>query len=544
MGSWQDYLKEFYEPLEVLKEDGEKKITLIYDRQGRQLCVLKQQPLAVLDVYKALKNVKSRHLPRLYRVFQAEGKCIVLEEHIAGCSLSQMLEGGSKLSEEKIEDIFRQLCICLLSLHEQGIIHRDIKPSNLLLSNDGILKLIDFGIARTVKEEKGTDTVCFGTRGYAPPEQYGFGQTDERSDIYSMGTTMGMFLPQSEKLRQLVAWSTKFAPQDRPGSAGEILRVLQGEKTPRLSLANRAWHSLEKIAWPFLSGERPDIKVLEELLLEKLLTFRPALPEARDGYGFSPESFAMEPLPRCPEDDRYTFPDEEEARRAGLEAFERHTYSRRGEYIHEALRLYRCRRLRNYCVYEAARENYYHRVERQVEGRIREITAWGRKTGLISGEVPAGLGDFSCVPSFRKAGEQKSHLWNLEHIEDMAYMEPVYDLLDKWSGAVPPLLGYARYIKVLSRQVIIAKNEKGELAEKGEDYEPVRVDLYAFRTDEAARQLQSDVLYALSEAVDRSEELRRDIHGAIREAYGELLRSKLEKKAGEIREYYRILLGH
>ena len=115
MGRWQDYLKEFYEPLEVLKEDGEKKITLIYDRQGRQLCVLKQQPLAVLDVYKALKNVKSRHLPRLYRVFQSEGKCIVLEEHIAGCSLSRMLEGGSKLSEEKIEDIFRQLCICLLS---------------------------------------------------------------------------------------------------------------------------------------------------------------------------------------------------------------------------------------------------------------------------------------------------------------------------------------------------------------------------------------------------------------------------------------------
>ena len=92
MGSWQDYLGEFYEPLEVLKDDGEKKIPLLYDRQGRQLCVMKQQPLEALEAYRAILEVKSRHLPRLYRVFRAGEQCIVLEEHIAGCPLSRWLE--------------------------------------------------------------------------------------------------------------------------------------------------------------------------------------------------------------------------------------------------------------------------------------------------------------------------------------------------------------------------------------------------------------------------------------------------------------------
>ena len=82
------------------------------------------------------------------------------------------------------------MCDGLKELHEQKIIHRDIKPSNMILQADGRIRLIDFDAARIFKDNKATDTELLGTKDYAPPEQYGFGQTDPRSDIYSLGVTI------------------------------------------------------------------------------------------------------------------------------------------------------------------------------------------------------------------------------------------------------------------------------------------------------------------------------------------------------------------
>lgn len=70
------------------------------------------------------------------------------------------------------------------------IIYRDLKPANVILTPDATIKFIDFGVARTHKEGKAKDTVAIGTFGYAPPEQYGKGQTDARSDIYTLGATL------------------------------------------------------------------------------------------------------------------------------------------------------------------------------------------------------------------------------------------------------------------------------------------------------------------------------------------------------------------
>src|ERR671923_52691 len=80
----------------------------------------------------------------------------------------------------------------LHSLHtrQPPIIYRDLKPSNIMLTPEGVLKLIDFGVARTYKARKSKDTVAMGSAGYAPPEQYGKGQTDARSDVYALGATL------------------------------------------------------------------------------------------------------------------------------------------------------------------------------------------------------------------------------------------------------------------------------------------------------------------------------------------------------------------
>lgn len=87
---------------------------------------------------------------------------------------------------EKAVDYIEQLCAVVRVLHEQKpiIIHRDIKPSNVMLSADGVIKLIDFDASKDFTPDEKRDTELIGTFNYAAPEQYGFASSDPRTDIY------------------------------------------------------------------------------------------------------------------------------------------------------------------------------------------------------------------------------------------------------------------------------------------------------------------------------------------------------------------------
>lgn len=140
-----------------------------------------------------LANLDHPNLPEVVEHFDVSGRSYLVMEFIEGQSLERhLMAAGTGLPETSVLQWTIQVCQVLDYLHQQepAIIFRDLKPSNIMLSNAGVIKLIDFGIARTYKAGKKKDTVAMGSENYAPPEQWGKGQTDARSDIYALGATI------------------------------------------------------------------------------------------------------------------------------------------------------------------------------------------------------------------------------------------------------------------------------------------------------------------------------------------------------------------
>lgn len=164
--------------------------------------------------YEVIKLLKQSEKSTVQLLRERGGeKLFVRKEFIEG-----QTAGSAKLSEKQCRGILRELCDVLAFLHGKGIIHRDIKPSNILLAEDGHIRLIDFDAARMPRKDSEQDTMLLGTRGYAPPEQYGFAQTDERADIYALGVTMKQLLGErADKpgYRRILSRCTNLDPDKR-----------------------------------------------------------------------------------------------------------------------------------------------------------------------------------------------------------------------------------------------------------------------------------------------------------------------------------------
>ncbi len=142
---------------------------------------------------KLLRNLDQVNIPKIAGFFEEDGRACLVMEFIWGESLEKRLNAtNAPLLETDVLKWAVQLCEALHYLHtrQPPIIFRDMKPSNVMVTNTGLVKLIDFGIARTYKVGKKRDTVAMGSENYAAPEQWGKGQTDARSDLYGLGATM------------------------------------------------------------------------------------------------------------------------------------------------------------------------------------------------------------------------------------------------------------------------------------------------------------------------------------------------------------------
>jgi tRNA A-37 threonylcarbamoyl transferase component Bud32 len=204
-----------------------------------------------------LAHLNHVNLPNVSDYFEERGHFYLVMDYVDGETLAVRLEqspGG--LPQETVVGWAMQLCDVLEYLHGQNppVIFRDMKPSNVILTPEGRVKLIDFGVVRLFDPSKGTDTLKMGTAGYAPPEQYaGQGQTTPRSDIYALGATLYelltgdnptahpfVFTPPrqvksgiSQTLSDVVMQAVSLDPGDRFPSARAVRNALQKVTRPR-----------------------------------------------------------------------------------------------------------------------------------------------------------------------------------------------------------------------------------------------------------------------------------------------------------------------
>jgi serine/threonine protein kinase len=170
-----------------------------------------------------MMDFKHDHIVHVYDHFKEGSSYYIAEEFVDGISLDKLIKRERYLSNEAAALILFEVCKGLQHAHEKGVVHRDIKPGNILISNQGDVKLVDFGIATSLEDTEDGLTregMTLGTPSYIPPEQIDNAKSvDRRADIYSLGVV----------LYEMLTGKTPF-----PGSftAETIALIHKGKYTP------------------------------------------------------------------------------------------------------------------------------------------------------------------------------------------------------------------------------------------------------------------------------------------------------------------------
>lgn len=179
---------EIYQQIKTIKETNHKQIYLVYNEIDGLLYIHKILHQYNIHVFEKIKAIKSRHLPHIYEIIEQDSCLHIIEEYINAHTLDYYVV-NNELDENQRHEIMNQLCDTIYLLHKQNIIHRDIKPENIFYQRGNAI-LFDFDISRFYQDHQEKDTRILGSVGYAAPEQFGFQQTDARTDIYAMGVLM------------------------------------------------------------------------------------------------------------------------------------------------------------------------------------------------------------------------------------------------------------------------------------------------------------------------------------------------------------------
>lgn len=249
---WNDYLpedmQEHWTVYECLKESEDSSTFLVKETVTGILCVLKwgrnRQAEFLRNEMEIMKKMADRKLsgiPKAYRIFEENGEVYLVREYIEGMSLAQMVLQKGGISEAEIYRISRKICQTAEQFQnpDEPMIHRDIKPENIVVTPGDEVVFIDFGTMRSYKKDGSRDTFVVGTRGTAAPEQYGYTQTDQRTDVYAIGQTMLYMVSESYEMNQLsecavsrrmkkiIEKACSFEPDKRYGDAAQLRRAVE-----------------------------------------------------------------------------------------------------------------------------------------------------------------------------------------------------------------------------------------------------------------------------------------------------------------------------
>jgi len=279
-----------YEFVEELGKGGMGRVYKVFDTKIREEVALKLLKPEISDDEKTIerftnelkfsRKIVHKNVCRMYDLGEEKGTHYITMEYVPGEDLKSFIKRAAPLSIGKSISIARQICEGLSEAHSVGVVHRDLKPGNIMIDKEGNARIMDFGIARSLKAEGITSVgVIIGTPEYMSPEQVEGKATDQRSDIYSLGVILyemmtGRVPFEGDTSLSIVLKHKTEIPKDPRELSAQIpetishmiLRCMAKKKEDRYQSVNELLNELDQI-------NIDDTQVKEERKRPKLFPF-------------------------------------------------------------------------------------------------------------------------------------------------------------------------------------------------------------------------------------------------------------------------------
>jgi serine/threonine-protein kinase len=211
------------------------------------------------DEIRLARRISHRNVVRTHDFGESDGVWYLTMEYVEGITLRELLDTRGRLAPAVALAVGTQLAECLAVAHQVGVIHRDIKPQNLLLDSEGVLKVLDFGVARLAERSAGLTEagLIMGTPAYMSPEQITGEPVDQRSDLYAAGAVLYECL-------------TGRPPIEAATMVSLIARVRADEPRPPSTLVADVPAALDDIVLQLLAKRPQDRPPSAAVVLERL----------------------------------------------------------------------------------------------------------------------------------------------------------------------------------------------------------------------------------------------------------------------------------